>query len=141
MEKLSKAFFDGREILFIGYSGKYESFCKSVFQTLTNHGIKVYPINNRSNANYDIKVYRDFSELPKIPSFAYVLTNQESTRKLIPELKKYDIQRILFQSKKNVDQAALDECRKLGIETAVGCPMMLFGSGIHKLHAFFAGVR
>ena len=141
MEKLSKAFFDGKEILFIGYSRKYESFCKNVFQTLTNHGIRVYPLNNRPDANFDIKVYRNFNELPKTPSFAYVLTNQANTSKLISQLKEKGIRKILFQSMKNVDQATLDLCREIGIATAVGCPMMFYGSGIHKIHAFFAGVR
>jgi predicted CoA-binding protein len=141
MKKVSKNFFDNQEIVFIGYSRKYESFCKSIFQTLSNAGIKVYPVNNRSDARFDIKVYRDFSELPKIPSFAYVLTNQTNTGKLIPQLQEKGIRKILFQSKKNVDQATLDLCREKGIETAVGCPMMLYGSGIHKIHAFFASVR
>jgi acyl-CoA synthetase (NDP forming) len=141
MEKLNKAFFDCKEILFIGYSGKYESFCNTVFQTLTNRGIKVYPLNSRSEANFNIKVYRSFNELPKTPSFAYVLTNQANSRKLLPQLKELGIKKALFQSKKNVDQATLDLCRENGIEAAIGCPMMLFGSGIHKIHAFFTGVK
>lgn len=141
MNRITKEFFNESELIFIGYSQKYESFCMNVFQTLTQHGIKVYPINTRSDAKFTIKVFRSLSELPKTPTIAYVLTNQENTRKLIPQLKEIGIKKILFQSKKNVDQAALDLCQELKIETALGCPMMVFGSGIHKIHAFFTGVR
>jgi len=50
------------------------------------------------------------------------------------------IKRILFQSKKSVDQETLEECRSAGIETAVACPLMFLGSFLHRIHGFFAGV-
>jgi hypothetical protein len=46
-----------------------------------------------------------------------------------------------FFNEKEADQLLLDECAAAGIKTAVACPMMLFGSGIHRLHAYFAGVK
>jgi hypothetical protein len=31
--------------------------------------------------------------------------------------------------------------RKLGMEAALGCPMMVLGGGFHRFHGFLAGVR
>lgn len=141
MKKLCKDFFDSKELLFIGYSHRNEKFCKQVFQALVNSGIKVYPMNNKSSSGFDVKVYKDFSELPKVPKCAYLLINKENTRKIINQLKEHGVERVLFQNNKVFDSAILEECSAKGIETAVACPMMLFGSGFHKIHAFFAGIR
>jgi len=58
----------------------------------------------------------------------------------IKPLKDAGITRILFQSGKTVDKAALEESKKMGFETAVACPFMIVGSGFHKIHVFFAGL-
>lgn len=141
MTKLNKEFFDGNEVVFVGYSGRNQTFSKMVYQAFSNNGIKVYPLNSKENGNYDVKVYKSIEELPKIPKTAYVLLNKENTRKVIRELAGKGIKKVLFQNSKNADKSVLEECAKLGIEAIVACPMMRFGSGIHRIHAFFAGVR
>lgn len=141
MEKLSKDFFSDGEVLFVGYSSRNNAFSKDVYQALTRGGIKVYPLNHRENAIFDIKVYKDLDELSAIPKCAYVLLNKDNAPKAVKQLADKGVKRILFQSKRNVEPGLLDECSKMGIETAVGCPMMIYGKGLHKIHAFFAGVR
>ncbi len=142
MSILNKDFFDGNEVLFVGYSGgKNQPFCKMIYEAFTKNGIKVYPTNTKTEGNYDVKVYRSLSDLPKIPKTAFVLVNKENARKELKELYENGIKRILFQSKRNIDDSILDECSKMGIETIVACPMMKFGTGFHRIHAFFAGVR
>lgn len=141
MTKLSKEFFIGNEVLFVGYSAKNQGFSKMVYQAFSNNGIKVYPVNNRENGSYDVKVYKGLEDLPRVPKTAYILLNKDNTRKVIRKLADMGVQKILFQSGRNADQSILEECGKMGLETTVACPMMKFGSGIHKVHAFFAGVR
>lgn len=141
MIKLNKSFFDGQEVLFVGYSEKQKDFCDMVFKAFTDNGIRVYPLNKRKGASFDRKVYTEFTELPAIPATAYVLTNKENTKSMVQELADKGIKKILFQGKNNVDPETLEKCRGLGIETVVACPMMVFGRGFHKIHAFFAGVR
>lgn len=142
MSKLEKDFFDQSEVLFVGYSGgKNQPFSKMLYQAFANNGIKVYPVNRKTEGNYDVKVYNNFSDLPKIPSTAFVLLNKENTRKAVKELADCGVKRIQFQSKRNIDEEILSDCAKMGIDTVVACPMMKFGSGIHKIHGFFAGVR
>lgn len=141
MRKISRDFFTGNEVLFIGYSSRNNRFCKEIFNAFANSGIKVYPVNSKANASFDTKVYRSLTEIPKVPKCAYVLLNRDNAGKAVKELAEHGVKKILFQNSKAVDTDMLNECGKMGIETAVGCPMMVFGSGLHKIHAFFAGVR
>ena len=141
MAKLSKDFFDGNEVLFVGYSSRNRVFSRQVYQAFMRNGIKVYPLNNKANGSYDVKVYKSMSELPKTPRSAYVLLNKNNSISVVRHLAENGIKKVLFQNKKIADSDTLNECEKLGIEAAVGCPMMVFGSGFHKIHGFFAGAR
>ena len=141
MTKFSKDFFNDKEVLFVGFSSKNKPFCMSIYKAMTNNGIKVYPMNNKSNSNFDIKVYKDFNELPKVPQSAFVLLNKNNAKKVIGQLKDKGIKKILFQSKMTADSEILNQCQQMGMETAIGCPLMLYGSGLHKLHGFFGGVK
>jgi acyl-CoA synthetase (NDP forming) len=141
MTKLYKDFFKDKEVLFVGYSSRNSAYSQEIFKTLTNNQIKVYPFNTKENAKYDVKVYQKLSELPIMPKSVFILLNKENTSKAVKELIGKGVKRILFRSAKTVDPVTLEECEKAGIETAVGCPMMIFGTGLHKLHALFAGVK
>lgn len=141
MSKLSKEFFQENEVLFLGYSSKNEGFSKMVYNAFLKNGIKVYPVNKKEGGSYEVKVYKSLEDLPKIPKTAYVLLNKENTRMVIKDLINKGITKILFQNKKSVDNSIIEECARVGIETAVACPMMKFGSGIHRIHGFFAGVK
>jgi len=141
MVKISKDFFKDGEVLFVGYSSRNNGYSKSIYQAFTNNQMKVYPYNTKENASFDIKVYKNLAELPTIPKNAFILLNKENTAKAVKVLIGNGVKRILFHNAKNVDAATLEECEKAGIETAAGCPMMVYGTGIHKIHAFFAGVK
>ncbi|HWQ31032.1 MAG TPA: CoA-binding protein, partial [Negativicutes bacterium] len=129
------------EILFVGYSSKDKMFSNGVLNAFVKNGFKVYPMNSRTKEGFDVKVYQTFEELPKVPETAYVLLKSENARKVIKPLKDNGVKRILFQNNKVADKEILDQCSQMGIEAAIGCPMMLFGSGLHRVHAFFAGVK
>lgn len=141
MKNLRSEFFTDKEVLFMGYSSRTPQFSNGIYKAFTNAGIKVYPVNPKSTGKYDVKVYHDIGELPKIPSTAYILMNNENARKAVAQLKQSGVKKILFHRGKTADQALLDECADAGIETAVACPMMIFGSGLHRLHGMLAGVK
>jgi acyl-CoA synthetase (NDP forming) len=141
MVKVSKEFLKDGEVLFVGYSSRNSGYSKSIYQAFTNNQIKVYPYNTKENATYDIKVYKKLAELPIMPKNAFILLNKENTAKAVKELIGKGVKRILFHNAKNVDAATLAACEKAGIETAAGCPMMVYGTGLHKLHGFLAGVK
>ncbi|HEX2947426.1 MAG TPA: CoA-binding protein [Clostridia bacterium] len=141
MGKLRNEFLTDKEIIFMGYSSRNPQFSGLVYKAFTKAGYKVYPINPKAGGKFDVKVYNSLGELPKIPSTAYVLMNNSNAREAVKQLKDGGVKKILFHIGKTADKALLDECAAAGIETAVACPMMIFGSGLHKLHAFFAGVK
>lgn len=141
MPKLNQDFFINKEVLFVGYSSRNNKYSKAIYEAFSNNGIKVYPFNSKDNTKSDVKVYNSLDNLPTIPKCAYVLMNKNNTNKIVKQLADNGIKKILFHSSRTVEPATLDECNKMGIETAVACPMMIFGSGIHKIHGIFAGVR
>ncbi|MDF2537283.1 MAG: hypothetical protein K0S76_304 [Herbinix sp.] len=141
MRKLSKDFIKGNEVLFIGYSSRNSAYSKGIYQAFANHNIKVYPYNTKENATYDVKVYQSLTELPKIPENAFILLNRENTEKAVKQLIGRGVKRILFYNAKMADEKLLKECEKAGIETAAGCPMMIYGTGFHKFHGLLTGVK
>ncbi len=141
MRNLRKEFFTENEVIFMGYSSRAPQFSNMIYKAFSDAGFKVYPINPKKDGKYDVKVYSDINELPRIPKTAYILLNNENAKKAVEQLKGSGVKKILFHRGKTADQQLLDDCAAAGIETATACPMMLFGSGIHKLHGFFAGVR
>jgi len=141
MNKLTKDFFNDSEVLFVGYSSRNGAYSKGVYQAFTNNNLKVYPYNTKESASYDIKVYKSLAALPSMPKNAFILLNKENTAKAVKQLIEKGIQKILFYSAKNVSQETLEECKKAGVETAAGCPMMIYGTGFHKFHGLLAGVK
>lgn len=135
-----REFITNGEILFMGYSRKKESFSRMLYKEFGKAGITVYPVNPNKEGSYDIKVYNSASEIDKVPETAYILTKRENTAEAFSDLKDTGVKRILFQSKKLVPEEVLEECRAKGIETAIACPMMLIGGGLHKIHRFFASL-
>ncbi len=141
MNKVSKDFLKDGKVLFVGYSSRNSGYSKSIYQAFVNNQMKVYPYNTKENASYDVKVYNKLAELPVMPKDAFILLNKENTTKAVKELIGKGVKRILFHSAKSVDPATLAECEKAGIETAAGCPMMVYGTGFHKFHGLLAGVK
>ncbi|MCX7773337.1 MAG: CoA-binding protein [Clostridia bacterium] len=141
MSGFTKDFFTDNEVLFVGYSQKNQVFSKSIYEAMSNGGLKVFALNTKDGGSYDVKVYKSYEELPHVPKAALVLLSLENARKAVKQLADHGVKKILFQNKKMVDQDIMDQCAKAGIEAVVACPLMRYGKGIHKLHAFFAGVR
>ncbi len=141
MNKVYRDFFNDKEVLFVGYSSRNKGFCNGIHEAFSKHGIKVYPLNTKKSGNHDVKVYGGYEELPNVPKTAYILLNKGNTNKAVQELLKQDVKRILVHNKSHIDASVLSQCETKGIEVTAGCPMMLFGGGIHKVHGFFAGVN
>jgi hypothetical protein len=141
MKKLDKEFFAGGEVLIVGYPLKADPSIRIILQAFLNNGLKVFALNSQAQGNAGIKVYKNLAELPVVPKCAYVYLDKNDIGPWIGQLATAGVTRVLFHSKKDVDQSQLEECRKAGLETAVACPLMILGKGIHKFHGKLAGVR
>lgn len=140
MDKLTKGFFSDNEVLILGYPLKSDPSMKMILRAFQQNNITVYAMNANATGDLDIKIYKSFSELPKVPKCAYIYLAKDAIAPWITKMKENGVQRVLFHSKKDVEPSDVEVCRKAGLETAIACPMMLLGGGIHKLHKFLAGV-
>ena len=139
-KRISRSFFEANEVLFVGYSRKHEPFCKAVYEAYAKRGTNIFPVNP-DPSGFSVPVFANLDEVPARPEFAYVMTRKDVTAALIDKLAAKGVKRALFQSMMSVDEATLERCKTLGIQTAVACPMMALGGGFHKFHGFLAGVR
>jgi len=140
MDKISKSFFDG-EVLICGCSDKDNLYYKRLYKAFSDNGVKVYPMPTAPESELGFDTYKSFDELPKVPNSAYVLSHKSNTPALIEQLEKLGVKRIVFYGKACADDGILESCKNKGIQTRMGCPMMLFGSGFCWLHATIAGVK
>ena len=140
MAKLTKDYFSDGEVLIIGYPLNDDPSMKMILPAFIRNNIKVYAMNHKASSGQDIKVYKSFSELPKIPKCAYIYLEKDEITPWISDMVKNGVTRVLFHSKQDVEPADVEACKNAGLETAIACPMMLLGKGLHKFHKFLAGV-
>ena len=140
MDKLNKQFFNG-EVLICGCSDKDNFYYKRLYKAFTNNDVKVYPMPTTPDSELGFDTYKNFDDLPKVPNSAYVLSHKSNTPALVEQLESLGVKRIVFYGKVCVDDSILKSCENKGIQTRMGCPMMLFGSGPCWLHSVIAGVK
>lgn len=140
MAKLTKDYFSDNEVLILGYPLKDDPSMKMILPAFIRNNIKVYALNENAAGDLDIKIYKSFEELPKIPKCAYIYLEKNEITPWISRMASNGVTRVLFHSKQDVEMADVEACKKADLETAVACPMMLLGKGIHKFHKLLAGV-
>jgi hypothetical protein len=140
MNKIDKNFITNNQILFLGVAKKYKMFCNSAYKVFTKNGIKVLPVK-LDEASYVFDSFNSIHEIPALPKTAYSIMDTPDNKKIVKELKKKGVKKILFHSKNIVDDELIAQCEKLGLEVAVSCPLMLYGKGMHRLHGFLSGVK
>jgi hypothetical protein len=140
MAKLTKDYFSDNEVLILGYPLKDDPSMKMILPAFLRNNIKVYAMNPDAAGDLDIKLYKSFAELPKVPKCAYIYLEKNEITPWIPRMAENGVQRVLFHSKNDVEPSDIEACKKAGLETAVACPMMLLGKGLHKFHKLLAGV-
>lgn len=140
MAKLTKEYFSGNEVLIVDYPLNDDPSMKMILPAFVNNGIRVLALNEKASGDREIKLYKSISELPNVPKCAYFYSEKADIDPWIQKLAAAGVARVLFHSKKDVDPAQIEACKKSGLETAIACPMMLLGGGLHKFHKFLAGV-
>lgn len=140
MTKLNKDYFTNNEVLIVGYPLNDDLDMKMILQGFLNNNIKVFALNSKATDDAGIKIYKSLTELPKVPECAYIYLAKEDITPWIGQLASAGVKRVLFHGKKYVEPNDIDACKNAGLETAMACPMMLLGKGIHRFHKFLAGV-
>lgn len=138
--KVPASFLKSEELLFIGYSRKNAAYCKSVREAFESCGTRVFPVNP-NRGDFDVPVFAHLDEVSAKPELAYVLTSRARNDGLPAQLAARGVKRVLFNSKLSADAALIAECERLGMRTAVACPLMSLGKGMHRFHGWLAGVE
>jgi len=140
MAKLTKDFFSDNEVLILGYPLSEDPSMKMIMAAFRRNNIKVYAMNEKAAGDSDVKIYKSFSELPIVPKCAYIYLEKDEITPWIAQMKQNGVQRVLYHSKKDVSPEDVEATKEAGLETAIACPLMLLGKGLHKLHKLLAGV-
>ncbi len=139
MEIPNKDIFTGNKVLLVGYSKDSSSFSRHVYRGLADSGIKVYPYNP-NKSEYDVKVYNDYNEIKDIPEVAVVLLNKENLSSAIDDLLGSGIKRLIINNKNSASEEVIQKCKDKAIELNILCPLLIVGTGFHKIHKFFAQI-
>lgn len=140
MGKINKDFFEGG-VLVCGCSSKDNLYYKRLYKAFTDNGIKVYPMPTTPESELGFTTYAKFNDLPEIPKSVYILSHKSLTPQIMEHLYELGVKKIAFYSMACVDSDILQTCQSKGIETTIGCPLMLFASGFCWIHAAIAGVK
>lgn len=135
MVKLNKEFFFENEILFWDQSknGAICPFSKNVSKTFSRLGVKVLTLKTSGS-----ETKAGLKSLDRVPSSAYVLFDREDEQNIISQLIQSGVKCILFHPLLAPSKTVINNCKENGIETVIGCPMMVLGKGLCKVHALLS---
>ncbi len=137
----SKELFAEGEVLYAGFSKRNEAYSMGIREAFEKAGITVHAYNPKTTADFAITVHRSLDGLPKIPKAAVIAMKAIHSAELVEELHAKGVKRILFVSARATTPAILERCEALGITAAVACPLMIFGTGLHRFHGRLAGIK
>ena len=140
MNKIDKNFVLNNEILFLGVSKQYKMFSDMAYDGFVKKNVKVFPVR-MDNEKYKYETFGSINEISSVPKTAYTIMDTSDNKKIMKDLKAKGVTKILFHSKNIIDDELLTQCKELGFEVAVSCPLMYYGSGLHRFHGFISGVK
>jgi predicted CoA-binding protein len=138
--KVSKDFFQPGPLAFIGWSSKQLAYCESIKTALEARGFSLFPVNTNPASGFGPKVNRDLAAVPADVVQAFILPTGDSALASVEELAGLGFRRILVRNRK-LSAAALAKAAELGVEVATGCPLMVYGTGLHRFHGLLSGSR
>lgn len=138
MNETIKKFLGHKEIAIAGVSTKDHSWGKDLMKELHKGGYNVYPINPKYNEVEGVKCYNSPDELPENVENLIIAVKPETAVEIVKKLGSTKIKRVWLNQgigQGAFSEEALNSLKEQKIEYVYGfCPMMFFGSGLHKFH-------
>lgn len=129
MTQLTSEFFADDSILFLDLTEK------GLICPISRNAIKVMEKRDIKVCKIQEGIAEELNSMKKVPSSAFILCGKHDMTNILHNLSEKGIQRILFHPFHIPEKSTVDTCRAYGINTIIGCPMMLFGKGLCKIHA------
>jgi len=136
----SKSFFTPGPLAFVGWSSKKLAYCESIRSTLESQGFTLFSVNNSPTSGFGPEVSRDLASMPADLVQAFILPGGDPALEAVEDLARRGFRRVLIRSRK-LSESAVAKARELGLDAVTGCPLMVYGRGMHRFHGLLAGLR
>lgn len=138
MKDIIQAFLENRKVAIAGASNNKENFGKSIMTELTKKEYKVHPVNPRCDEIDGITCVATVQDLPEDVESLIIAVPEALTEEIVDQCVGTPIKRVWML--KGVGNGAYSKrahatCKENNIDVVYGfCPMMFYGSGLHKFH-------
>ena len=133
-----EAFFTSPAYAVVGVSADRKKFGNTVFRTMKEKGLTVYPVHPSHQTVEGEKCYRDLAGLPAEVASIVTVVPPEATENVVEEALAKGVKHIWMQPGSQ-SAAAVDTARKAGASVVEGDCILMFlepvGS-VHKVHRF-----
>lgn len=138
MKKTIDQFLKDKHIAIAGVSRNKTKWGNALMKELGKLDITTYPVNPHAREIEGKKCYNDLKSLPAEVKSLIIATKPEAAHQLVIDAKESEIERVWFQrgvGKGSASPEAIAYCKENGLDYVYGlCPMMEFGTGLHKVH-------
>ena len=138
MKDIIQAFLNDRKVAIAGVSDKKENFGKSIMTELSKLEYEVHPVNPRCKEIDGIVCVPTVKQLPKEVENLILAVPASLTEEIVDQCIGTPIKRVWMLKgvgKGAYSDKAHEKCKENIIEVVYGfCPMMFFGTGLHKFH-------
>lgn len=138
MNQTIDAFLENKEIAIVGVSPRKENWGLMLMKELHKKAYKVYPVNPKYSEVEGVKFINSLSDLPSNVENVIIAVNHKLACEIIKQIDGTGIKRVWLNQ--GIGQGAysleaVDLLKQSKLEYVYGfCPMMFFGSGMHKFH-------
>lgn len=123
-EDLVLEFLDKKNVFaVVGVSKDPEKYGHRVYRDLRDAGLKVYPVNPNADEVLGDKCYPSLEALPRKPDVVDIVVPPKVTEEVVKTCKKLGMKKVWMQPGSE-SQAAIDYCRKNGIDVIYGICIM-----------------
>ena len=121
-------FLRGKRFAVAGVSRTTSEAANAIFRKLRDSGYEVVPINPRAGELEGVKCYADLASIPGNIDGVVVVTHPDAASEVVRQAAARGIRHVWFHRSfgtGSVSPAAIQACKKCGIEPIVGgCPLM-----------------
>lgn len=138
MNEIIQAFLNEKKIAIVGASPKADNFGRSLVVELAKKGYETIPVNPSYPEVEDRPCVSSLRELPGDVHSAILAVHPSKTDEIVEQCIGSGIRRVWMikgVGKGAYTESAHQKCQEAGIEVVYGfCPMMFYGTGMHKFH-------
>jgi len=128
-------FFKDKKIAFAGVSSTGKAFSNSVYKELKEKGIKIFPINPKTQQIESEPCYADFKTLPERTNSALFMTSKNKTLEVIRNAHESGIKYFWIQQGAETEDA-INYCKSNDLSYITKECVMMYAEPVKSIHSF-----